>query len=103
MKDQLDELRTNNDKSQSSFSIMNETNSIGEQLRLQNQQLKKKIKMYEDSLTLKRGAVQIDNILREKNDLEIKAETKKREQAREITRLKNVHNLLERDINELRN
>lgn len=34
--------------------------------------------MYEDSLTLKRGAVEIDNILREKNDLEIKAETKKR-------------------------
>lgn len=29
--------------------------------------------MYEDSLTLKRGAVEIDNILREKNDLEIRA------------------------------
>lgn len=57
MKDQLDDLRNNNDKSQSSFSIMNETNSIGEQLRLENEELKKKIKMYEDSLTLKRGAV----------------------------------------------
>lgn len=34
MKDQLDELRSTNDKSQSSFSILNETNSVGEQLRL---------------------------------------------------------------------
>ena len=40
--------------------------------------------------------MEIDNILREKNDLEIKAETKKREEAKEINRMKNVHNLLER-------
>jgi hypothetical protein len=35
--------------------------------------------MYEESLTQKRGAVEIDEILKEKNNLEIKAETKKRE------------------------
>lgn len=48
---------------------MTEANPIGEQLKFENEELKQKIKIYEDSLTLKRGAVEIDNILREKNDL----------------------------------
>ena len=69
MKDQLDGLRANNNKSQTSFSIMRESNAFEEELIAENDELKKKIKMYEDSLTLKRGAVEIDNILREKNDL----------------------------------
>ena len=34
--------------------------------------------MYEESLTQKRGAVEIDIILKEKNTLQIKAETKRR-------------------------
>ena len=41
--------------------------------------MKRKIKLYEQSLTQKRGAVEIDIILKEKNTLEIKAETKKRQ------------------------
>lgn len=36
---------------------------------MENEELKKKIRMYEESLTQKRGAVEIDNILREKNNL----------------------------------
>ena len=79
MKTQLEELKMNNDKSQTSFSILNETMVTGEQLKLENEELKKRIKMYEDSLTQKRGAVEIDMILREKNTLEIQAESKKRE------------------------
>ena len=47
----------NNDKSVSSFSIMTESNMQGEQIRLENDELKKKIKIYEDALTQKRGAV----------------------------------------------
>lgn len=78
MKDQLDELRVNNDKSQSSFSIMSESALMGDQLKMENEELKKKIKIYEESLTQKRGAVEIDTILREKNNLELQAETKKR-------------------------
>lgn len=78
MKDQLDELKIANDKSQTSFSIMTESVMAEEQLKMQNQELKKKIKIYEESLIQKRGAVEIDNILREKNNLQIIAETKKR-------------------------
>jgi hypothetical protein len=59
--------------------------------------------MYEESLTQKRGAVEIDLILKEKNSLEIKAETKKREEQREITRLKNIYHMMERDIKETEN
>lgn len=64
MKDQLDEFRLNADKSQSSFSILNESGVMSEQLKMENEELKKKIKIYEESLTQKRGAVEIDNILR---------------------------------------
>ena len=35
--------------------------------------MKKKIRMYEESLTQKRGAVEIDLILKERNNLEIQA------------------------------
>jgi hypothetical protein len=38
-------------------------------------------------------------ILKEKNNLEIKAETKKREENKEIVRLKNVYQLMDREIN----
>lgn len=69
MKEQLEELRMNNDKSMSSFSIMTESHLAGEQITIENEELKKKIKMYEDALTQKRGAVEIDTILREKNNL----------------------------------
>ena len=36
MKDQLDELRINNDKSQSSFSILSESVMAGDQLKIEN-------------------------------------------------------------------
>ena len=58
---------------------MSETYATSEQVRIENEEMKKKIKLYEESLTQKRGAVEIDLILKEKNNLEIKAETKKRE------------------------
>ncbi len=65
MKEQLEDLKVErSDKSQSSFSILNETMNMGEQLKLENEELKKKIKMYEESLTQKRGAVEIDLILK---------------------------------------
>ena len=51
-----------------------------EQMKMQNEEMKRKIKLYEQSLTQKRGAVEIDIILKEKNTLEIKAETKKRQE-----------------------
>lgn len=57
---------------------MSETMNMNEQMKLENEEMKKKIKIYEESLTQKRGAVEIDMILKEKNTLEIKAETKKR-------------------------
>ena len=62
-------MRTNNEKSQTSFSILSESALVGDQLKLENEELKKKIRIYEESLTQKRGAVEIDNILREKNNL----------------------------------
>lgn len=34
MKDQLDDLRINNDKSQTSFSIMSESALVGDQLKM---------------------------------------------------------------------
>lgn len=34
MKEQLDELRINNDKSQTSFSIMSESTLLGDQLKM---------------------------------------------------------------------
>ena len=40
--------------------------------------MKKRIKIYEESLTQKRGAVEIDVILKEKNNLELQALAKKR-------------------------
>lgn len=43
---------------------MSESALVGDQLKLENEELKKKIRMYEESLTQKRGAVEIDNILR---------------------------------------
>jgi hypothetical protein len=48
---------------------LSESALVGDQLKLENEELKKKIRMYEESLTQKRGAVEIDNILREKNNL----------------------------------
>lgn len=70
LKMQLEELRMERaDKSQSSFSIMSDTYTHGEQLRLENEELKRKIKIYEESLTQKRGAVEIDVILKEKGAL----------------------------------
>lgn len=70
MKGQLEELRADRgDKSQSSFSILNETLGTGEQLRLENEELKRRIRICEESLTQKRGAVEIDIILKEKNNL----------------------------------
>lgn len=36
MKEQLDELRTGNDRSQTSFSILSESAVIGEQLKIEN-------------------------------------------------------------------
>lgn len=70
MKTQLEELRLEKtDKSQSSFSIMSETLNNGEQIRMENEEMKRKIKLYEESLTQKRGAVEIDMILKEKNTL----------------------------------
>ena len=71
-----------NDKSQSSFSILNETVGAAEQLRLENEDMKRRIRICEESLTQKRGAVEIDLILKEKNALELQAETKRREEAR---------------------
>jgi regulator of replication initiation timing len=80
MKTQLEDLRTDRtDKSQSSFSILNETLGQAEQLRLENEDMKRRVKIYEESLTQKRGAVEIDIILKEKNNLELQAEGKKRE------------------------
>jgi hypothetical protein len=38
-------------------------------------------------------------ILKEKNNLEIRAETKRREENKEITRLKNVFQIMERENN----
>lgn len=103
MKQQLEELRAERaDKSQTSFSVMSDLNNNAEQLRMENEEMKKKIRMYEESLTQKRGAVEIDMILKEKNSLEIRAETKKREEAREIARLKNVYELIGREIGEIR-
>jgi hypothetical protein len=58
---------------------LNETLGQAEQLRMENEDMKRKIKIYEESLTQKRGAVEIDIILKEKNNLELQAETKKRE------------------------
>ena len=100
MKAQLEELRLErSDKSQSSFSIMSETMNTGEQMRMENEEMKRKIKLYEESLTQKRGAVEIDMILKEKNTLEIKAETKKREEQKEVVRLKNMYGIMDREIN----
>lgn len=48
---------------------MSESVIMSDQLKIENEELKKKIKIYEESLTQKRGAVEIDNILREKNSL----------------------------------
>ena len=65
MKAQLEELKAEkNDKSHSSFSIMSETYNTSEQIKIENEEIKKKIKMYEESLTQKRGAVEIDIILK---------------------------------------
>ena len=48
---------------------MSETYATSEQVRIENEEMKKKIKLYEESLTQKRGAVEIDLILKEKNNL----------------------------------
>ena len=69
MKAELEMLRGGGDKSQNSFSMMSETNIMTEQVKAENEELKKKIRMYEESLTQKRGAVEIDNIIKEKNNL----------------------------------
>ena len=37
---------------------------MSEQVKIENEELKKKIKMYEESLTQTRGAVEIDSILK---------------------------------------
>ena len=80
MKAQLEELKAEkNDKSHSSFSIMSETYNTSEQIKIENEEIKKKIKMYEESLTQKRGAVEIDIILKQKNNLEFQSQNKKRE------------------------
>jgi hypothetical protein len=48
MKSQLEDLRIEKaDKSQSSFSVMSETYNISEQVKIENEELKKKIKIYE--------------------------------------------------------
>jgi hypothetical protein len=100
MQAQLQQLRLEkNDKSHSSFSILSETYGQQEQLKMENEEMKRKIRLYEESLTQKRGAVEIDIILKERNNLEMQAETKRREENREITRLKNVHQLMEREVN----
>lgn len=58
MKSQLEELRAERaDKSQSSFSILNETLGTAEQLKMENEEMKRNIRIYEESLTQKRGAV----------------------------------------------
>lgn len=51
----------------------------------------------------KKGAVEMDMIIREKNDLELKLEGVRREENKEITRLKAVHGLKERELMEMRN
>lgn len=40
---------------------------------MENEEMKRKIRIYEESLTQKRGAVEIDIILKEKNNLELQA------------------------------
>ena len=48
MKGQLEDLRIErSDKSQSSFSILNETLGQAEQLRMENEDMKRRIKIYE--------------------------------------------------------
>jgi molecular chaperone GrpE (heat shock protein) len=64
--------------------------------------MKRRIRIYEESLTQKRGAVEIDIILKEKNNLELQAENKRREENREIARLRNIHQMMEREIAEVR-
>lgn len=70
---------------------------------MENEEMKRKIKLYEDSLTQKRGAVEIDIILKQKNNLEIQAQTKKREENKEIARLKNIYQMMDRQISEIKN
>lgn len=53
-------------------------------------------------MTQKRGAVEIDLILKEKNALEMQAETKRREEAREIAKYKAAYQLVDREIQEVR-
>lgn len=51
----------------------------------------------------KKGAVEMDLIIREKNDLELKVEGVRREENKEIMRLKAIHGLKERELNDIRN
>ena len=78
LKDELEQTREEEKSSISNVSDILNTSSVGENLKTQNEKMKQTIRDIEEELAQKKGAVELDQMMKEKNELELRVETLKR-------------------------